>query len=287
MTISVAAGEIDEQARTPPDVLYHYTSAAGLIGILTSKSLWASCIRYLNDTSEHQYTIGLFRDVILSRKSGSLRTWWPDIQAAVFKHSPLVFVASLSLVGDQLSQWRSYCTPHSGYAIGFRGASLKAATLSQNFTLLPCIYDLERQRRIVEAAIDKHDGIVETAIAAAEAGSDPHVAGAALGDFVGEMTSWATIFKHQAFLQEVEWRLVSGYVPVGDAQIKYRPRESLMVPYVTFDLSFVDSATLLHEIIVGRTPHPEEGILAVESLARSTGYRIGIPRLSECPYRSW
>ena len=32
--------------------LYHYTSWAGLQGILASQSMWASNIRYLNDQSE-------------------------------------------------------------------------------------------------------------------------------------------------------------------------------------------------------------------------------------------
>src|ERR1700745_2358870 len=36
----------------PLRTLYHYTTQAGLLGILTSKSIWASEIRFLNDATE-------------------------------------------------------------------------------------------------------------------------------------------------------------------------------------------------------------------------------------------
>ena len=36
----------------PTELLYHYTDAKGLIGILESRQIWASNIRHLNDSSE-------------------------------------------------------------------------------------------------------------------------------------------------------------------------------------------------------------------------------------------
>lgn len=35
-----------------PSVLYHYTSADGLIGIVRNQRLWATDIEYLNDSEE-------------------------------------------------------------------------------------------------------------------------------------------------------------------------------------------------------------------------------------------
>jgi len=35
-----------------PELLYHYTDSAGLQGILESRTLWATDIRYLNDETE-------------------------------------------------------------------------------------------------------------------------------------------------------------------------------------------------------------------------------------------
>src|SRR4051794_26348792 len=42
----------EETYSSPPEVIYHYTPPAGLHGILTGKSIWASDARFLNDTTE-------------------------------------------------------------------------------------------------------------------------------------------------------------------------------------------------------------------------------------------
>jgi hypothetical protein len=34
------------------DTLFHYTTAAGLLGILNSSTLWATDLRFLNDAQE-------------------------------------------------------------------------------------------------------------------------------------------------------------------------------------------------------------------------------------------
>ena len=47
----------------PPDLLYHYTGWEGLEGILRERMIWATDVRYLNDTSEVHYT----REVIGQR----------------------------------------------------------------------------------------------------------------------------------------------------------------------------------------------------------------------------
>src|SRR5215510_2035523 len=39
-------------AAEPPDLLFHYTSPTGLIGIVKEKQVWATNITYLNDAKE-------------------------------------------------------------------------------------------------------------------------------------------------------------------------------------------------------------------------------------------
>ena len=46
----------------PPEILYHYTSQAGLIGMLHTKTIWASKIHYLNDSKEFALALKLARD---------------------------------------------------------------------------------------------------------------------------------------------------------------------------------------------------------------------------------
>jgi hypothetical protein len=45
---------IIDQAK-PKALLYHYTDQRGLLGILRSQSIWATHIRYLNDSSEYNH----------------------------------------------------------------------------------------------------------------------------------------------------------------------------------------------------------------------------------------
>jgi hypothetical protein len=47
-----------------PDVLYHYTSEAGLRGILDSKVLWGTHVRHLDDESEWLHGFDLFKEKI-------------------------------------------------------------------------------------------------------------------------------------------------------------------------------------------------------------------------------
>ena len=61
LTLKLKKYEPAVQAATPPEVLYHYTSGAGLLGIITSHELWASDVFYLNDPSEIFYSLGLFK----------------------------------------------------------------------------------------------------------------------------------------------------------------------------------------------------------------------------------
>jgi len=44
--------ESESRAHRPDGLLYHYTSSEGLMGILRSNSIFATHIRYLNDTQE-------------------------------------------------------------------------------------------------------------------------------------------------------------------------------------------------------------------------------------------
>lgn len=48
----------------PPEILYHYTTQIGLLGILSKGSLWATKIHYLNDAAEYELAFGLARNLL-------------------------------------------------------------------------------------------------------------------------------------------------------------------------------------------------------------------------------
>lgn len=56
----------------PPKILYHYTSSAGLHGILDTRRMWATHVRFLNDPSELDYSIRLLRGVMAQYRAAGV-----------------------------------------------------------------------------------------------------------------------------------------------------------------------------------------------------------------------
>jgi len=119
-----------------PDTLYHYTTVSGLEGILSSSTLFATHIGYLNDAEEMKHGVSQIEQ-ILSRTSdlvaataikrpeyGDQVLDYIDQLRSEFTsshHQSLVkqpYVTCLSEMSDQLSQWRGY-GGNGGYAIHF------------------------------------------------------------------------------------------------------------------------------------------------------------------------
>ena len=52
-----------------PSTLFHYTTATGLLGILGSSTLWASDVRFLNDSQEAIYAQDLVANAVRGIKN--------------------------------------------------------------------------------------------------------------------------------------------------------------------------------------------------------------------------
>jgi hypothetical protein len=95
----------------PTNMLYHYTSITGLMGIADAKSLWASEVRYLNDAQElHHFGALADQQIRLAQDADSdpedreiLRQFGEWLRERL-SSGPLVFVASLTENGNLLSQ---------------------------------------------------------------------------------------------------------------------------------------------------------------------------------------
>ncbi len=66
----MAEGFLHDQAKDPPDLLWHYTNAAGFLGIFRSGKLWATNTGYLNDASEMGYARIPLLQAVRDRRSG-------------------------------------------------------------------------------------------------------------------------------------------------------------------------------------------------------------------------
>jgi hypothetical protein len=119
-------------------LLYHYTSADGLLGILSTGTLWATQIRFLNDTAEFTFA----RDALVREayvRSARLRhplvkrIVTREIRRVEHGHIP-AYVVSFSERGNMLSQWRAYA-PRDGVSIGFYRGALSTV---EQFALYRC-----------------------------------------------------------------------------------------------------------------------------------------------------
>jgi hypothetical protein len=144
---------LDEEVSTaskpnPIGILYHYTDQRGLLGILDSKSIWATHVRYLNDSSEYKHGLDIVRrlvreftidlsSVITGESSGVASERTGAIMREVMGGTldlvdkMSVFVASFfdstgdfsglhhQDAGDNLSQWRAYSKGSAGFSLGF------------------------------------------------------------------------------------------------------------------------------------------------------------------------
>lgn len=102
-------------------ILYHYTNAKGIIGIINSKSLWLTNMHFLNDSSEIKYSLKLFEEEIFKNKSIKNILNYRDTIMELIECGKDEIICSISFSEerDLLSQWRAYGDSGGGYSLGF------------------------------------------------------------------------------------------------------------------------------------------------------------------------
>lgn len=207
------------------EILYHYTSIAGLNGILCSRSVWASDCRYLNDEKELVHALDLF----LGRLDGSERE---ALSLALHWHnsSRAHCVLSLSRSPKVLSQWRAYGDDGRGAALGFYRRHLPGIAKELPRMLVDCVYDdhegfvdgvIQRRKEDIAALVKMHEK--ERALNSfwelIDRNPQPLV----------RLYAELLRIKNPAFKEEQEVRLV---ISAPMAQVRTRVAKDLIVPYV-------------------------------------------------------
>lgn len=280
----------DLLAEKPPGPIFHYTSNEGFIGITQTRTLWASKLHYLNDSTEFAYAIGLVRATLEDRLKHERGPWNEfyglalDLMRSI--ENVHIFVACFSEVGDLLSQWRGYCPNSIGYSIAFDDVQLQESMLRQGFRLVRCVYEEGLQRTIVDELI----------ASAAELTREMSPTSAA-HQLLQQIPEIAPALKHPQFSEEREWRLVSkGPVNINHPQIRFRPARWTLIPYYLFQLCGESDKLNLAQVYVGPNPHMERAQNAAVLSLWSAGVKF--PRVknvspqfdvrpSAVPYRGW
>lgn len=255
----------------PQNTLYHYTSLSGLLGIVGSRELRASDIRYMNDSSELRHALTILRGHITRRITegcdnptlfNELLEWLSHRIVS----GPMVYGASFRANGNLLSQWRGYSTNGKGVSLGFDPADIQKSAARQQFQVGQCIYDADEQAALMERLVTSLESR-----AAALPLHEPRDGGGNswLGLFEqieGDLLRIAALLKHPSFEEEQEWRIVSPVHGSGASQrIRFREGNSMLVPYFAFELSPSEEQPMaLEHVYLGPTNHIDLSMNAVE-----------------------
>jgi hypothetical protein len=263
-------------------LLYHYTTVAGLIGIIETKTLWATQLQYLNDHKEFRHAIELasseiegllcLPDVMDTPVSYSLRLMALTLTDLLLAR---VAVTSFCSEPDLLSQWRAYGTKTAGFAVGFRSDDLlqmvqRSSKDAQR--LVRCVYEPDEQLEVVRAIL---------AMALHTSPERPVVPAAAEATFRRSMVLLAASLKPSGFREEQEYRIVTPEIAPGD--LHFRASDSIITPYVPLPFGRAQPV----KILVGPTPHSEESQQSVRALLEKYGFHDTTVEASAIPYRNW
>lgn len=272
----------------PPEYLYHYTTQRGLVGIIQSRSIWATSIHYMNDSMELQHAISLVKSECYRRTNDSkpAQPVWAEISKRIDTISSIyIYVFSLSEEGDQLSQWRGYC-PNGGFSLAFLSTRLKNAAVSHNFSLVRCIYEYHEQQKVVSLLLDDCFSDEEGHSTA------PDQLDKSMSQFLNRFLSMAPALKDRSFSEEKEWRLVSWPIPSTDKRVRVREGNSTLIPY--YEMNLEDEAQTndkghlalpFNKVIVGPTPNPKLAMDPITNLFSSNGLEWQETSPSRIPYR--
>lgn len=280
-------------------LLYHYTDQKGLLGILDSKSIWATHYRYLNDTSEGQIVSNLLAEEMKKRSGddGVLSIGESIISEIT---SQDVYVTSFSQDGNLLSQWRAYSGKTGGCSIGFSprylttiGAHFIKNISGPHYTpdnpLIQCQYSnhiVERQlkekiQKEIDSYITEAERINHTLTSAERIGRHTP-AGIALRHF-WDFSRDCAITKDYAFREEREWRLV---VHLRHNDVCFRQGSSMLIPYLKIPLTYPEQRLEIKRIFIGPCPNPAEAWKSVDMLLRRQKIWNVDVEDSMIPYRS-
>ena len=254
---------------TPPSELFHYTTAEGLLGILSTDSIWATNFRYVNDLTEFKYANDLLRGVLKEKLQGQ------EVNVRyVFQHimeSPDMLLAGADLYlacfcenGDLLSQWRAYGVRGGGYALGLKPTEVCLSQLNPRHTLHRVTYSEEQQLTLIRFLVDAYARDIDrcgespspvsyqqpAVYLADEAG--PNRLRSSFEGTIGVLTvalaeafvEIACCFKNPHFKEEREWRLVQRGLAVGGRlfdtnrafRLEFRCAGTNIIPYVSIPL---------------------------------------------------
>jgi hypothetical protein len=266
----------------PIPTLYHYTSMTGLRGILSSRTIWATDYRCLNDMSEVIYADAIIRETVHEETTDLsqpiqdfLRRFSYIVQYASSRMHMHIHIASFCQEGDSLCQWREYA--RQGVAIGLFGAPLEDLP---DCHIVKVEYRRDVQKQFIREAFRLHVASIKQAF---DRGDKDEIR-AACDPFATQLMFYAAAFKHPAFADEREWRAITG---ATEPNIQTRTSGDLVQRYVTLSLELqLGGGIALSEVLLSPFLDVTIAQPEVEAVLAEQGFTSELICRSTAPLRA-
>ncbi len=247
---------------TLPRLIYHFTDADGLIGIIQHRSLRGTLATALNDKSEMKIALEVAKELVAARLK--IKETLFDRFFHTFVEKPAMFdatgkiplrpgVVSFCKSADLSVHWTHYGKSGTGFALGFSPSRLAVGGLR----VVKVIYDVQQQREVIKNLLADASRITSNTVQSmTRRGEIDHVLVMAAHMTAAYIKGSAALFKNKAFQYEDEWRLTflfeqeGGSTPDGYRFTGgYRSVNGRVCPFA--DLQYPKDRFPLKEIVIG------------------------------------
>lgn len=289
------------------NLLYHYTTQQGLLGIFNSKAVWSTNTHFLNDPTEFVHALSFAKSIANYFFDND---YFEQFGAMLHRHvgklkGEGLYVSSFSERPDLLSQWRGYCPGGSGYCLGFDRKILQQYCEARGYRLEKCVYGHDDQQAEVTGIVttamalfpkmkvtpqqfhemptkEKLDSMVAFHEHLKGEGADQ--ASEAISLICESLLEVAPRFKNAGFEEEAEWRII---VNEPDAKaVSFRAGPSYLIPHIALDI-IEANPEVVRSLIVGPNPNQARALKAAEALFQSLDYSPNLVTASSIPFNYW
>lgn len=270
----------------------HYTSQAGIFGIIGAQLIRASNIKFLNDEQEFLHALELIKEIIpkakIKKDSPDFKVYSEYIKSIEEKLKSLdihtaesIYTFSVSKELDLLSQWRGYCPQNNGYCLVMNMKKVYSKIKKQyaNSYLLKCVYDRKEKDELLKKVLNEYWRQYREK----QYGKEKI-------DVINELSEkialLASHFKHPSFSEEKESRIVVILESVVDEDIKFREGISSVIPFIELNID----RRSISLVKIGPTSNKTLASRALSLfMEKAYGDPFVMPDIeySETPYRPW
>lgn len=273
-------------------MLGHYTNTQGLLGIIQSKTLRATNIKFLNDEHEFIHALELIKRLIKDidpARAAPYEITFNEFREKITSKitildestSESIFTLSFSQKTDLLSQWRGYCPNNDGYCLLLDTEKVKnsASAKFDECHFFQCIYDNEKKEEQLRNILNKYWLDYRN--------GDDKQKGISVENLRREILLLASHFKHPAFEEESEHRIVIFLNFMPDEKVKFREGRFSIIPFIEIDIKIEN----IKKITIGPTNRKDLAERGLKCFLETT-IALPYPMLditidkSEIPYRS-